>query len=589
MYQVYCDQYQLYDPRSDKLNLLSAKCNLEANTVCEGSLTILHNHPFYDKLKPLKSVFEIKRDRHTLFRGRMTNNSRDFNKCLQVDLEGVLAFANDTIIPPFILKDGKLTRIDQPDAVVSGNVVQFFLTWILDQHNKYVKDWQKLKIGTVTVTSPDGDFTRTSEDYKTTWEILKTMLFESSLGGYLYVRYEDDGNYVDYVTQFEYTNIQRMKIGANILDINTSSDTDTTYSVILPMGASVEETITSEDETYEGMYVTIHGSKTMKVPITLDSLPDGNLTDDLVKLGKYIYSKSAVEEYGWVCVPPSDAINDDIVDVGDLRDWAMAYLSGTASKYSNTIVITAIDLSLTDEQIASIRPYQNVIVDAPTYGFDGTVYPLPKMEIDILNPQNTVVTIGDTTRSLVDINRQQMTNTQETVGEIRHEIQASKEETLEKVNEQSITQRTEVVETCSNITMTALKSYVEKSEFGKYQEKVSTDFGIYSDEIKMQFNKVTDSVTNVNGNMQSKFEEVYKYIRFKDGNITLGSNENAITLTIENDMIVFKKNNVQFGWWDGVDFHTGNIVVNVDERAQLGNFAFVPRSDGSLMFLKVND
>jgi hypothetical protein len=52
-------------------------------------------------------------------------------------------------------------------------------------------------------------------------------------------------------------------------------------------------------------------------------------------------------------------------------------------------------------------------------------------------------------------------------------------------------------------------------------------------------------------------------------------------------MISFKKGGQQFGWWDGTDFHTGNIIVDVDERAQFGNFAFIPRADGSLMFLKV--
>lgn len=38
---------------------------------------------------------------------------------------------------------------------------------------------------------------------------------------------------------------------------------------------------------------------------------------------------------------------------------------------------------------------------------------------------------------------------------------------------------------------------------------------------------------------------------------------------------------------DGVDFHTGNIVVDVNERAQFGNFAAIPRSNGSLSWLKV--
>lgn len=74
-----------------------------------------------------------------------------------------------------------------------------------------------------------------------------------------------------------------------------------------------------------------------------------------------------------------------------------------------------------------------------------------------------------------------------------------------------------------------------------------------------------------------------------EGSISLGLLENPISLVIENDMIAFKKNGETFGWWDGSDFHTGNIMVEVNERAQFGNFAFVPRSDGSLMFLKVGD
>lgn len=44
---------------------------------------------------------------------------------------------------------------------------------------------------------------------------------------------------------------------------------------------------------------------------------------------------------------------------------------------------------------------------------------------------------------------------------------------------------------------------------------------------------------------------------------------------------------VAFGQWDGDDFYTGNIVVRTEEQARFGNFAYVPRSDGSLMFLKV--
>lgn len=115
--------------------------------------------------------------------------------------------------------------------------------------------------------------------------------------------------------------------------------------------------------------------------------------------------------------------------------------------------------------------------------------------------------------------------------------------------------------------------------------------------------KVDETVDNLYGQLEEQQTEhneflakFSKYIRFledESGNssdtaITIGSGDSAITLSIDNELgIVFKKNGVQFGWWDGVDFHTGNVVIETTERAQFGNFAFIPRSDGSLSLLKV--
>jgi hypothetical protein len=73
-----------------------------------------------------------------------------------------------------------------------------------------------------------------------------------------------------------------------------------------------------------------------------------------------------------------------------------------------------------------------------------------------------------------------------------------------------------------------------------------------------------------------------------DGGITLGKGDSAIQLRLENNKILFQKNGVTFGYWDGVDFHTGNIYIDVNERAQLGNFAFVPRSNHAMSFFKVS-
>lgn len=582
MYQIRCDEYILYDPRDDELILLNPKCKLEVNTVGEGSFTILSNHPYYDQLKKLKSIFEIRQNAQVIFRGRMTNASRDFHNRLDVDLEGVLGFTNDSIIPPFNFPD------DFPGAASAENVVKYFLQWIIDQHNSQVEDWQQLKVGKVTVTDPNNYITRASTNYDTTWDTLKTKLFDSSLGGFLCIRYESDGNYVDYVDSFELTNTQRITFGENLLDITSKYDASETYSAILPIGATIEETIEVEGDGYEGMYGDISGNttETVKKIITLEELPDGDLTDDLVKAGKFIYSKSARAEFGWVCVPPKDSKWDDVTEVTNLKTKAMEYLTGTAMLLSNTITIKAVDLSFTDEQIQSFRVYRNILVNSPVHGVTDAVYQLTKLDIDIMNPQNTTITIGDTVRTLTSVNDQKQSTAIERVEEVAQMVESVNQSVVESVQQQLVIQETSVTSTCSELILAALEQYVQTGEYNQFKESMEAQLKIMADEIVMNFTTTTESITEVDGDMQSKFTQIYEYINFSGG-ITLGSSEDGITLSVEHDQIVFKKDGVSFGSWDGVDFYTGNIIVQVNERAQFGNFAFIPRSDGSLMFLKV--
>lgn len=146
---------------------------------------------------------------------------------------------------------------------------------------------------------------------------------------------------------------------------------------------------------------------------------------------------------------------------------------------------------------------------------------------------------------------------------------------------------TSILSTTEEIILTALESYVQTGDYSEFKETMSAELSIMADEIAMNFTSTNEETQKINGEMQTAFDTIYEWIRFKNGGVTFGSSENNITFGIENDIIVFKRNGETFGSWDGVDFYTGNIIVKVNERAQFGNFAMVPRSDGSLMFLKV--
>lgn len=158
---------------------------------------------------------------------------------------------------------------------------------------------------------------------------------------------------------------------------------------------------------------------------------------------------------------------------------------------------------------------------------------------------------------------------------------------LDEIRE-TITERyTSAISTSESIILSALENYVETSNYEEFKQTLSAQLTVMADEILMNFTTTTERITNVDGDLQSKFTELYKYISFAGGTITLGSSDSAITLTIENDRITFKRNGTEFGSWDGNYFYTGNIYVRVNESARFGNFAFLPRPDGSLMLQKV--
>lgn len=126
--------------------------------------------------------------------------------------------------------------------------------------------------------------------------------------------------------------------------------------------------------------------------------------------------------------------------------------------------------------------------------------------------------------------------------------------------------------------------------YSEFRETVETQLSLVAGEMRLSFESTNTKLSNVEEEVNDQSNKLSKYFVFNQNGLEIKTGEKAtMSLILDNGLISFQKNGEQFGWWDGVDFHTGNIVVDVNERAQFGNFAFIPRSDGSLMFLKVDD
>ena len=390
MYQLNCDGFPLLDCRDNDLIVVEPKLRLGVNTVSGGSFTIYNNHPHYNKLKLLKSVFEVSDEYGVIFRGRATSDTVDIYNGMTVDLEGSMAYFNDSVVRPFNFPEDLKEDAGYIKAASSGNVVEFFLSRLIENHNSQVQPFQRLHLGNVTVRASDNYFERSDKEYSTTWETLKNSLFDSDLGGYLCIRYEEAGTYIDYLTEFTETNSQEIAFGENILDIANELSATETYTAIIPLGSVIEYEV--QTGITEGEFVDFINTKKISENITIKSIADGNVTDDLVKTGDALYSRSGVEKYGWICATTTW---NDVEDAETLMNKAVEWMSNR-SALNRSIEVTAVDLHFTDAQIRSLRMYQNVIVRSEQHGLSEN-FQISSLEINLLNPQKTIIEVGKST------------------------------------------------------------------------------------------------------------------------------------------------------------------------------------------------
>ena len=593
MYKVKCDGYPLLDLRDERFVLVNPKVKVETNTIGEGSFTIHKNHPYYGKLQKLKSDFEVADEIGVIFRGRMTENTRDFANGKMVDLEGAMGFFNDSIVPSFNFPEDFLENTDYIAESTSGNVVRFFMKWLIDNHNGQVQDFQKFKLGNVTVSDPNNYITRSSSEIQNTWEILKSKLFDSDIGGNLCIRYEADGNYIDYLSEFPLTNAQDIEFGVNLLDLKHGEDAKETYSAIIPVGAEIDVETETEavDEGIDDTESTT--SNTKRVKLTLESVPDGAITGDIYKItlnnGLHaLYSRTAIEKYGWIVAPVSETTWEDVTQVNNLLSKGSEWLSTQGIMWKDTVEITAVDLHLTDEAIRSFRIYRRINVKSKPHEIENS-FNLTKLDIDLLNPQNTKITVGESRLTLTDKNNKEHSENIEKIEEVKKDVEENRTETTE-VKNQMVIQSTTLINTCEKLVMSALETFVETGDYSEFKQTTEAAFQLMSEQMTLKFSKTIEEIEKVNGDLQKTLTTLEKHFDFTlENGLIIKVGENQMQLKLDNDVISFKKNGQQFGWWDGVDFHTGNIIVDVNERAQFGSFAFVPRSDGSLSFLKVGD
>ena len=515
MYQLRYGQYILYDPRlatpEDKLLIRDPAVHMAVCKAGDMAFTLQPDHPYLGNLRRMSGLVELLDGNLPIYRGRITRDTKDFYGAHKIETEGIMAALNDSLIPPFAFPDDFEEDADYQTAAAGGNVVEFLFRWLLAQHNSQVSAEQQIKPGVCTVADPNNYIARSSTEYLTAMEAIRGKLSESSLGGYLLIRYEADGNYLDYYADLPLTNTQPVEFAYNLLDLASEVDGTQIYTAILPLG---------------------------KDGLDLSALPDGDLTDDLVKSGLTIYSKSGVATYGRIT---RHIKWDDVTVASNLQDKAKAALADNGLSMPETITCKAVDLGWQDT-VQHFRVGRMTILASTPHGYNAA-YPLMELAPDILNPGNTQITMGATQRTYTGSQIDAARNVGVRIESARKELTDRVDGSASQVIQATTQQITDLQQNVNSIILSALENYVETGDFNSYKEEVSTKLSVLTDKLSIDITKVTERIDDVNGDLQAKYDSITKAFRFTSDGLIIGESGNEILLRLDNDVLQFVRNN----------------------------------------------
>lgn len=534
MYQVYCDGQLLHDPRLQDYQLISPAISLELNKTGSFTFTQYPDHPMAGIIQKLKSVIEVKKDGAVLFRGRPLSSKEGFYRQQDYTCEGELAFLLDSRVRPFQM---------------AGGVTELF-AHLITQHNEQVDKYKQFKPGNVTVTDPNNYINRSNTTYETTFEVIKTRLLDT-LGGYLWVRHESDGVYLDYLEDFQYMSTQRITFGENLLDYARTRDGSEIATALIPLGA--RQTDAEGNQTDQRLTITeVNGGK------------------------DYVFDQAAVERYGWIFTTQTW---DDVTRAGNLKQKGLDALQEKI-KTVDTIEMTAADLSQMDKSFDDFRIGQYVFVDSLPHGIEDEKFLVTKMTLNLADPSQNKLTFGRVKSSFTEDSNKN----DQIVGDL-----INRTETIENdyVTNETITSITEDVYSRIDQTADSIMSEVGRTYMTSegFEEELNTRFTQTEEGWEMTFNQFRQWAETQNGETQTAFEELKKYIRFVEGNIILGDQNNDLQCVITNTKISFMQNGAEVAYISNNKLYITNAEVL--DRFTVGNpasgyFDWIPRANGNL-------
>ena len=534
MIQLFADDRLIYDSRLPELKLLGLEVTLGLNKGGTVTVTLPPDHPYYNVFTSYRTVVTVYRDGVLLFRGRALYPTDDFLLRRTITCEGERCFLRDGTMRPYLYQGDP--------AVIFADIIGLY--------NAQVDAFKQFKVGTVDVSDPNDYIRLESESAESFADVLDKLV--DRVGGYIIFTTNAEGKrIINWRKAVGYANNQVIELGSNLLDFQRTTANSELATVIFPYGAKDETT----------------GKR-----VTIESVNNGL---------DYIKDDEALALRGWVSLP---VYWDDVTEPANLLTKAQQYLA-TSKNLITSLELTALDLSLIDKTVDCFRIGDVIKVRSQPHGMadddtNSNLYQLNEQSLDLLNPKNDKIVLGKSVVSLIGADVAANRHSTNEIQRVERRINTSSVEAQIEAAKKEMTSLIE--QTSDEILLAVAEEYTTSDEV---TARIETSMTQLSDSFEFMFNELRTVVDANDAEARVQFEEIYKYIRFEEGNIILGESGNEITLRIENDRISFLDAGAEVAYFSNKQLHVlDGAFLN---SLRIGRFAFIPRENGNLSLVKV--
>ena len=488
MYSVYCDGFPLYEPRlSDQYYLIGATLKQSSNLPGELTFSIPAEHANASVIRRLASRVMVYKDDVLMWVGRPLESETDIYNTTKWVCEGCLAYLCDTIQRPFDF----------------GGTPEDLLNLFVNGHNAQVNSDQSLSVGVVTVTDPNDYISRSSIEYLSTWDAVKSRLIDP-LGGYLIMTYPDGLPTINWYAVPPDTSTQVIEFGENIQDFARTVYSSETYTACIPLGAKDE-----------------NGTR-----LTVESVNQGldYITSPMAETLGYIYA-------------PSDLVTwDDVTVPANLLTKAQAWLTDNGTKFKERVSIKAIDLHNTDASIESFGFMDNVLVKSTPNGLSAS-YILTQITIPLNDPSSTQISLGGNRYTLTSELSKAQGNVQERVGTIEADYVTNGQAVA--ISNREIENSTWIQQEADRIVSTALQEFTETGDYATFKQTVMSEFSILANEVAINFTNLSSQITQQGADIQQTLDQYASWFRFLSYGLVIGNSGSPIQMVLKNDILFF--------------------------------------------------